>query len=299
LGIRVTRDAGKIQLDQRKYLAKVLDRFQMTNAKIAQTPLPTGWNPTENKNAVNPAIRQKYQSVIGSLLYLMLGTRPDIAFAVIKMSQFSANPSQEHLDKAIYIMRYLVGTQEYSIVYDGVKAEGLIAYTDSDWAADQIKRRSTTGYFATLAGGIICWQSRLQKTVALSSTEAEYMALSDTSRQIKWIQSIFSELGFALKAIPICADNQGSIFIGSNPVQERRTKHIDIRYHYVRECIEEGDVSVVFIEGKENPADMFTKNLGATLFLKFRDSLGITFKSSEIANTCDDTCGGVLKQFIT
>jgi Reverse transcriptase (RNA-dependent DNA polymerase) len=299
LGIRVTRDAGKIQLDQRKYLAKVLDRFQMTNAKIAQTPLPTGWNPTENKNAVNPVIRQKYQTVIGSLLYLMLGTRPDIAFAVIKMSQFSANPSQEHLDKAMYIMRYLVGTQDYSIVYDGVKAEGLIAYTDSDWAADQIKRRSTTGYFATLAGGIICWQSRLQKTVALSSTEAEYMALSDTSRQIKWIQSIFSELGFALKAIPICADNQGSIFIGSNPVQERRTKHIDIRYHYVRECIEEGDVSVVFIEGKENPADMFTKNLGATLFLKFRDSLGITFKSSEIANTCDDTCGGVLKQFIT
>jgi hypothetical protein len=130
------------------------------------------------------------------------------------------------------------------------------------------------------------------------------MALSDTSRQIKWIQSIFTELGFSLKAIPICADNQGSIFIGSifigsNPVQERRTKHINIRYHYIRECIENGDISVVFIEGKENPADMFTKNLGTTLFLKFRDSLGLTFKSSSIANTCDTTCGGVLKRFIT
>jgi hypothetical protein len=229
LGIHVTRDEGKIQLDQWKYLQKVLDPFQMTNAKIAQTPLPTGWTPTENKAMVNPTIRQKYQTVIGSLLYLMLGTRPDIAFAVIKMSQFSANPSQEHLDKAMYIMRYLVGTQDYSIVYDGVVADGLITYTDSDWAADQIKCQSMTGYFATLAGGIICWQSRLQKTVALSSTEVEYMALSDTSRQIKWIQSMFSELGFTLKAIPICADNQGSIFIGSNPVQERRTKHIDIR----------------------------------------------------------------------
>jgi hypothetical protein len=136
LGIHVTHDAGKIQLDQRKYLQKVLDCFQMTNAKIAQTPLPTGWTPMENKAAVNPAICQKYQTVIGSLLYLMLGTRPDIAFVVIKMSQFSANPSQEHLDKAMYIMRYLVGTQDYSIVYDGVVADGLIAYTDSDWAAD-------------------------------------------------------------------------------------------------------------------------------------------------------------------
>jgi hypothetical protein len=280
LGIRVTCDAGKIMLDQQKYLKKILDRFNMSNAKIAQTPLPTGWTPMENKAMVSPVIRQKYQSVIRSLLYLMLGTRPDITYAVIKLSQFSANPSQKHLDKAMYIMRHLVGTQNYSIVYDGKKSEGLIAYTDSDWAADQIKRQSTTGYFATLASGIICWQSRLQKTVALSSTEAEYMALSDTSRQVKWIQSIFTELGFTLKAIPICADNQGSIFIRSNPVQERRTKHIDIRYHYIHECIENGDVSVVFIEGKENTADMFTKNLGATLFLKFRDSLGLTFETS-------------------
>ena len=107
----------------------------------------------------------------------------------------------------LYIMHYLAGMQDYKIIYDGIVGDGLMAYTDSDWAADQIKRRSTTGYFATLAGGIICWQSRLQKTVALSSTEAEYMALSDTSRQIKWIQSIFSELGFALRGIPICADN--------------------------------------------------------------------------------------------
>lgn len=180
----------------------------------------------------------------------------------------------------MYIMHYLVGTQDFSIVYDGVKAEGLIAYTDSDWAADQIKHWSTTGYFATLAGSIFCWQSCLQNTVALSSTEAKYMALSDTSCQIKWIQSIFMELGFALKAIPICSDNQGSIFIGSNPVQERRTKHINIHYHCICECIENGNISVIFIEGKENPADMFMKNLGTSLFLKFWDSLRLTFKSS-------------------
>jgi len=110
----------------------------------------------------------------------MLGTHPDIAFVVIKMSQFLANPSQDHLEKAMYIMHYLVGTQDYHVVYDGRINEGLIAHTDSDWAGDPIKRRSTTGFFASLASGIVCWQSRLQKTVALSSTEAEYMAMSDT-----------------------------------------------------------------------------------------------------------------------
>ena len=143
--MRVTCGSNQIRLDQQKYLKKLLDRFNMQNAKIAHTPLPTGYTPLENKEPVNQQIRQKYQAVIGSLLYLMLGTRPDIAYTVIKMSQFSANPSQEHLDKAMHIIRYLVSTQNYQLIFDGERSEGLIAYTDSDWAADQIKRRSTTG----------------------------------------------------------------------------------------------------------------------------------------------------------
>ena len=106
------------------------------------------------------------------------------------------------------------------------------------------------------------------------------MALSDTSRQIKWIQSLLGELGYKLKGILVCANNQGSIFIGSNPVQEQQTKHINIRYHYVCDCIEAEDIEVFFLEGKENLADMFTKNLGTIPFLKFWDSLGITFKPS-------------------
>jgi hypothetical protein len=106
-----------------------------------------------------------------------------------------------------------------------------------------------------LASSIVCWQSHLQKTVALSSTEAEYMALSDTCRQISWIQSLFGELRYTLTHIPICSDNQGSIFIRSNPVQERCTKHIDIRYHYIHECIENDKVMVIFIPGNNNLAD--------------------------------------------
>jgi len=110
----------------------------------------------------------------------MLRTHPDITFTVIKMSQFLANPSQDHLDKSMYIMHYLMGTQDYHVVYDGNQNEGLIAHTDLDWAGDPIKHQSTTGFFASLSSSIVCWQSHLKKTVALSSTEAEYMALSDT-----------------------------------------------------------------------------------------------------------------------
>src|SRR5271168_2337604 len=117
------------------------------------------------------------------------------------------------------------------------------------------------------------WQSRAQKTIALSSTEAEYMALSDCSRQAVWIKSLLSELGINVLPIHINGDNQGSIFIGSNPVQEKRFKHIDIRYHYIRQCIEDKKISLYFVPGSENPADMFTKNLGKLKFLQFRDQL--------------------------
>jgi len=141
------------------------------------------------------------------------------------------------------------------VVYDGSLNEGLIAHTDSDWGGNPIKQWSTTGFFASLSSGIVCWKSHLQNIVALSSTKAEYMAMSDTCRQIVWIQSLFQELGYDLVPTPICGDNQGSIFIGSNLVQEQRTKHIDIQYHYICECIEDGTGSILGLSSlMTNPA---------------------------------------------
>ena len=184
LGIHITQSATRVTIDRQACIKKVLQCFQITIAKIAPTPLLTGYNPIENTEPVNPVWCQRYQQVIGSLLYLMLGTWPDITYAVIKLSQFSVNPSQIHLDKVMYNMHYLVGTQHYKIVYNGKVAGGLIAFTDSDWAADETKCCSTTGYFTVLASSSVCWQSHLQKIVVLSSTEAKYMTLSDTSWQI-------------------------------------------------------------------------------------------------------------------
>ena len=119
----------------------------------------------------------------------MLGTRPDIAFAVTKLSQHAANPTEDHLNRAFYICRYLLGSANYSLVFDEPSNGGLMAYADSDWASDPNTRKSTTGYLVKLAGAIFAWNSRAQKTVALSSTEAEYMSLSDTSRQLIWINT--------------------------------------------------------------------------------------------------------------
>ncbi len=277
--MRIRRRDSSLLLDQCSYLDKVVERFGMKNAKFARTPLPTGYLPTVNEGKVDPQLRTEFQQVIGSLLYLMLGTRPDIAFAVTKLAQFAANPSKEHLDKARYIVRYLAGTADYALVLNGASNKGLIAYSDSDYASDPIKRRSQTSFMFKLADGIISWMSRAQKTIAHSSTEAEYMALSDCSRQAVWIQNIFSELGLRNQPTPICADNEGAIFIASNPVQERRTKHIDVWYHYARECVEEKRVELVWIPTDENPADMFTKNLGHVKYLQFRNTLGLEFKS--------------------
>jgi Reverse transcriptase (RNA-dependent DNA polymerase) len=276
LKMRISRLKGVITLDQKDYLMTVLKRFNMHNVKEASTPLPSGYNPVPNKLPVDKKLRTKYQQVIGSLLYLMLGTRPDIAYAVTRMAQFAANPSEEHLTKALYICKYLAGTTDYSLQY-GLKQEGLYAYADADWASDLESQRSTTGYLVLLSGTAISWNSRAQKTIALSSTEAEYMSLSDTCRQLIWMRSFLKELGMPVGAIPLCGDNQGAIFNASNPVQEKRTKHIDIRFHYIREKVSDGEVTLHFVTTDQNPADMFTKNLARDNFLRCRSHLGITF----------------------
>ena len=144
------------------------------------------------------------------------------------MAQFASNPSLDHMNKAKQILRYLNSSQDLSLVFDGDSDKALIVFTDSDWASDKIMCKSQTGYFFQLASASISWQSHAQKTIALSSIEAEYMALCDCCKQAKWIKTLLSELRINVGPIPIHGDNQGSIFLGSNPAQGNRSKHIDI-----------------------------------------------------------------------
>jgi len=226
LQMQITHKGCAIHLDQCTYLQKVIEYCGMLNAKSTSTPLLAGYYAAKNTEPVDADLRSCFQMVIGSLLYLMLGTRPDIAFAVTHLLRHAANPSQDHLNKALYICGYLIGTSTYSLVYNGGSGAGLIACTDSDWGSDPTSHLSQTGFYLKLADGLISWTSHAQKTIAYSSTEAEYMALSNCARQVTWIQSLLGELGYKLKAIPICSDNQGSIFMASNPVMEPRSKHM-------------------------------------------------------------------------
>ena len=251
----------------------------MLNAKSASTPLPAGYYAVKNTEPVDVELCSDFQTAIGSLLYLMLGTRPDIAFAVTHLLRHSVNPSQDHLSKALYICHYLIGTSTYSLVYNGGSGAGLTACTDSDWGSDPTSHLSQTGFYLKLADGLISWTSHVQETIAYSSTEAEYMVLSDCTHQVTWIQSLLGELGYKLNAILICGDNQGSIFMASNPVMEPHSKHINIHYHGICESIANGKVELFFIDGAENPTNLLTKNLLCKKFTKFRAQLGLQFPS--------------------
>ena len=279
--MRIRYESGRILIDQSTYLVKILERFGMENSHAARTPMVEGYYPLKNEGDKNPELTVRFQQVIGSLLYLMLGTRPDIAYAVCKLASHAANPSQEHFSRALYILKYLNGTRNYALVYDGAGGvgNGLMAYTDSDYAQDPTHRLSQTGNLVILACGPISWKSFVQKSIATSSTEAEYMALCDCAKQVVWIRLLLEELKLPVKIpVPIYVDNQAAIFNASNPTQERRTKHMDVRYHKIREFVEEGKVDLFYIPGTDNPADLFTKPLGRIKFEQFRKSLGLVFE---------------------
>ena len=185
--MHITCKGHAIHLDQCMYLQKVIEHCSMLNVKSASTPLPAGYYATKNTEPVDAELHSCFQMVVGSLLYLMLGTRPNIAFVVTHLSHHSANPSQDHLNKVLYICHYLIGTSTYSLVYNGGSGAGLTACTDSDWGSDPTSHLSQTGFYLKLADGLISWTSCAQKTIAYLSTEAEYMALSDCACQVTWI----------------------------------------------------------------------------------------------------------------
>ena len=161
-------------------------------------------------------------------MYLMIGSRPDIGFVVVKLAQQMANSSNNHYQVGLHLCRYLLATCRYWLVYNGLSNELLVTYSDSDWGQDHKHCKSTTSYFTMLAQGTTSWLSRKQKSVALSSTEAEYIVLSDCSCQLVWTSNLLSEIGFDIPIPHLYGDNLGSLFWSTNLVQEKRSKHIDI-----------------------------------------------------------------------
>ena len=219
LGMRITRDRKRrlIWLDQVSYVTNALNRFQLSNANSTRTPLPSNVHLEAFTGTSTDEARTEYQQMIGTLLYAALGTRPDIAYAVTRLSRYMANPSKDHLHYAKYVFKYLVGTKELRLKYDGLSQAGLIGFSDSDWGENKDDRHSTSGNVFMMANCAITWMCRRQKVVATSVGEAEYMELSDTAKQCAWLRSFAHEINFSpTKGTPLCADNQAAIFIATN-----------------------------------------------------------------------------------
>ena len=282
--IRRNRRLRNLHLSQTRYINAILERFGMASATTISTPADPHVHliaspPEHIAEAIN---RQRYQAAVGSLIYAMIGTRPDIAFAVSAISQYSTNPGPAHWTALRRVFRYLNGTRTLGILYGSGVCGG---YTDADWGGGE-DRKSIGGYVFLINGGAVSWTSKKQATVALSSTESEYMALTQGVKEALWLGKLLGDIG-ALNHITsireIQSDNQGAIALTKNPEYHARTKHIDIQYHFIRQHVEEGNIVLTFCPTHEMTADIFTKALPRPPFKKHVLGLGLA-KSADHSN---------------
>ena len=278
LGMSVRRDRANrvLTIDQSCYLQNVLIRFGMENCKSMATPVDADAkfvSLPKNEEAVDVTL---YQAVIGSLNYAAICTRPDLSTAVGILSKFMQCPGNEHWVGVKRVLRYVRGTLNYGLVYRHSEVFQLEAYSDSDWAGCKDSRKSTSGLVCRLGNCTISWRSKKQPIVALSSTEAEYVALCAASQEVVWIRRLLH--GVAHKqgdATVVYEDNQGAMCLARNPKDHSRTKHIDVKYHYIREAVEKEVIRVSYLPTAEMVADALTKGLAKPKFEKFREAMGV------------------------
>ena len=278
LGIRTRHDiaAGTLFIDQSQYLKTVLERFGMSDCTPVSIPLPSGTNFVPASSEEHASVSTyPYLEVIGSLTYVAMGTRPDICAAVRALSPFAATFGPLHVDGLKHIMRYLRGTMDRGILYT-MGGGGLVGYTDADWANDMSNRRSVSGYVFLYAGGSISWMSKQQSTTATSSTHAEYIAAAEAAKELVWLRRLLSELRESTSGpTTLYIDNRAADLLARNPVNHAATKHVDVRYHFIRECIADGAVGLSLIGSNDMAADILTKSLKGVKHERFCLMMGM------------------------
>lgn len=275
LGMEVSQTENSITISQGAYAMKILEAAGMAGCNPSQIPMEPRLKLSKTSSA--PAVdATEFRRIIGSLRYLV-NSRPDLAFSVGYESRFMSAPTAEHQAAMKRVLRYVAGTINYGCCYKRRTGDvELVGYNDSDLASDIDTRKSTTGVFFFLGDNVITWQSQKQKVVALSSCEAEYIAATTAACQGVWLARLLAELrGEEADAITLNIDNQSTITLSKNPIFHDRSKHIDTRYHYIRECIEEGKVKVKYIGTNEQLADILTKPLGCVKFTELRSRIGV------------------------
>ncbi|KAE8735609.1 hypothetical protein F3Y22_tig00000340pilonHSYRG00771 [Hibiscus syriacus] len=278
LGIEVKQQNDGIFISHESYAKEILKKFKMENCKPISTPTEYGIKMTKHEEgeSVDPTF---FKSLVGSLRYLTC-TRPDILHAVGLVSRYMESPTTTHFKAAKRILRYLKGTIDFGLFYSVSNDYKLVGYSDSDWGGDIDNRRSTTGFVFFMGDIAFTWMSKKQPIVTLSTCEAEYVAATSCVCHAIWLRNLLKEIGLIQEEpTKVYVDNKSAIALAKNPVFHDRSKHIDIRYHYIRECVARKDVEVEYVKSQDQVADIFTKPLTNEDFLRLRNLLGVTRSS--------------------
>lgn len=278
LGMHVQRQLTSINIDQQAYAEGVLSRFGMQDCKPMSTPMIPGLQlskePDEQQGDayLDDAAVTEYRALVGCLMYLVVGTRPDLAYAVGKLGRYMSEPTEQHWVAAKHVLRYVKGTVDMGITY--TKPTGcnrLAGFSDASHGNRlEDNGKSTSGYVFMLSGGAVSWSSKLQPVVALSTAEAEYIALAEATKEALFLRNLLEELHAPQGTVVIHEDNRSTIRMAENPMTTPRSKHIALRYHFIREHVGNGDITLRYIESGEMVADALTKALARPALAKHR-----------------------------
>lgn len=285
LGIEMDRDMnGNFWISQPGYITKIIKAAGLTDAKTSKYPMDTGYHKLTGKELPSNG---KYRHLIGMLLYLSTNSRPDIAASVGILSQRIEKPRDVDMNEIKRVVRYIKGTIHTKLCLSSkIQEKNLLAYSDSDWAENRFDRKSHSGFYCKANGGAIAWRCKKQDIVALSSAEAEYVALSETCKELMWIDKIARHLGMEIsEPITVLSDSQSAIAMTVNQKFSHRTKHIDARYHFVKDVIERGIVKLMYHPTSTNVADMMTKPLGGNKIKSLRELGGLIYEKKEEEGT--------------
>jgi hypothetical protein len=273
LGLQVKQSYEGIFINQDKYVAEILRKFNFADSKMASTPMDSEKQLPKDLDGENVDVHT-YRSMIGSLMYLT-SSRPDIMFSVCACARFQVTPKVSHLTAVKRIFRYLKGQPRLGLWYSRESPFDLVAFSDSDYAGASLDRKSTTGGCQFLGCRLISWQCKKQTIVATSTTEAEYVAAASCCGQVLWLQNQLLDYGYNFMNTVIHIDNSSTICIIKNPVQHSKTKHIEIRHHFIRDCNEKKLIQVLKIDSDHNFADLLTKAFDVGRFQYLVASIGI------------------------
>ena len=265
LGMHIEQTPGEIHVHQKQYIDQIVKKYGFGDAAPVKTPLDKNIKLTKQDGYVADAkFRKGYQSKVGSLNFSSNQTRPDIAFATGYVARYASNPNQDHMDAVDRIFAYLKGDPGKGIVYSDKHGLKVTGFVDSDFAGCEDSRKSTTGWVFTLAGGPISWSSQRQKTVATSTMDAEYIACAEAAKEAVWIRNFINDLripGVYIDTVPLFIDCNSALKLTRNPEFHSKSKHIDVKHHFVREKVEGGIINTQRVDTKDNLADVFTKAL--------------------------------------